>query len=599
MTSAEQRQREIERWIAWIRLGAVPFAIFQVAVSSGYPGGYRTGAWITTAFFGAGATVVFLLSRRDFGGRALAWLGLVAMAFDFAVISAFMVIYSFERGTPIRQLFFLAIVEAALRYGMAGSLAVAVASAPVLVTFEWLRQHHSPPHGFQLNFVTFQFGVEVMTALIVGWLVLRMRGGRAEAEARAAEAEQLRDQLGRRVDLLEAANRCARALASSLELGQAFGAFIRELRGLIAFDRVTIVLVEGGRAEVMAAAGRGIEDVFPPGSARPVKGSVLEEVLDGKLVYRPTMDGTRYPEEEDLLALGLNSRVLAPLQVGPRPIGMLGLVRVEQHAFAPEEVELIALLGRLVATAVQNIRNYEAERDAADELRRLSALRADFVSVVSHELRSPMAAVIGAARTLQGRWRELTADQRQSFLALIGDETSRLANLISDVLDTSRIEAGTFSFSFSDVDLAELLRDVAASAELGQDEVRVTTEVGTALPHVRGDRERLRQVIQNLVDNAVKYSSAGGEVRLTVTTYDGRIRVDVQDEGPGIPLEDQKLIFEKFGRSDAGGAAKPGTGLGLFIARSIVEAHGGSLEVESAPQEGSFFILELPVDRGG
>src|SRR5262249_57342644 len=141
------------------------------------------------------------------------------------------------------------------------------------------------------------------------------------------------------------------------------------------------------------------------------------------------------PEEEGLLTLGLHSRVLAPLQVGPRTIGMLGLVRVEAYAFVPAELELVSLLGRLVATAVQNIRAYEAERSTADELRRLSALRADFVSLVSHELRSPMAAVIGAARTLQGRWRELTAEQRQSFLALIGDETSRLASLISDVLD--------------------------------------------------------------------------------------------------------------------------------------------------------------------
>jgi signal transduction histidine kinase len=597
MTTAEQRQLEIERWIAWIRLGAIPFAIFQVALSSGYPGGYRTAAWLTTALFGVGAILLFLVARRDLAGRALAGLGLVAMTFDFAVISAYMVIYSFERGTPIRQLIFLAIVEAALRYGLVGALALAFASAPVLIAFEWLRQHHSPPHTFKVNFVTFQFGVEVMTALIVGWLVLRMRGGRAEAEARAGEAEELRDQLGRRVDLLEAANRCARALSSSLELGQAFGAFIRELRGLVAFDRVTIVLVEGGRAEVMAAAGRGTDAVFPPGSARPVKGSVLEEVLEGKLVYRPVMEATRYPEEKDLLALGLQSRVLAPLQIGPRSIGMLGLVRVEPDGFSPEDVELIALLGRLVATAIQNIRNYEAEREAADELRRLSALRADFVSVVSHELRSPMAAVIGAARTLQGRWRELTPDQRQSFLALIGDETSRLADLVGDVLDTSRIEAGTFSFSFSDVDLAALVRDVAAAAELGQDEVRVTTEVGPALPSVRGDRERLRQVIQNLVENAVKYSSAGGEVRLVATAHNGRIRVDVQDEGPGIPLEDQKLIFEKFGRSDAGGGAKPGTGLGLFIARSIVEAHGGSLEVDSAPKEGSVFTLELPIDR--
>jgi signal transduction histidine kinase len=392
--------------------------------------------------------------------------------------------------------------------------------------------------------------------------------------------------------VLEAANRCARALGSSLDTDQAFGAFIRELRGLTPFDRVTIVLVESGRAEVMAVAGRGTDEVFPPGSARPVRGSVLEEVLQGDLVYRASMDPPQYPEEDELLRLGLRSRVLAPLIVGPRTIGALGLVRADEDAFSAAELELISLLGRLVATAVQNIRAYEAERDTADELRRLSALRADFVSLVSHELRSPMAAVIGAARTLQGRWRELTPEQRESFLGLIGDETSRLARLIDDVLDTSRIEAGTFSFTFSDVDLAELLRDVVAAAELAQDEVELTTEVGS-LPQVRGDRERLRQVIQNLVDNAVKYSSAGSRVRVSAIVDDGHVLIDVEDHGPGIAPEDQELIFEKFGRS-SGGATKPGTGLGLFIARSIAEAHGGSLEVDSVPQRGSVFRLELP-----
>jgi signal transduction histidine kinase len=266
---------------------------------------------------------------------------------------------------------------------------------------------------------------------------------------------------------------------------------------------------------------------------------------------------------------------------------------VEAYAFVPAELELVSLLGRLVATAVQNIRAYEAERSTADELRRLSALRADFVSLVSHELRSPMAAVIGAARTLQGRWRELTPGQRESFLRLIGDETSRLATLIDDVLDTSRIEAGTFSFTFSDVDLGELLRDVVAAAELAQDEVELTAEVA-ALPSIRGDRERLRQVIQNLVDNAVKYSSAGGRVRLRASADDGLVLIDVLDEGPGIAPEDFELIFEKFGRS-RGGSAKPGTGLGLFIARSIAEAHGGSLGVQSVPRRGSVFRLELPV----
>jgi signal transduction histidine kinase len=319
-------------------------------------------------------------------------------------------------------------------------------------------------------------------------------------------------------------------------------------------------------------------------------------VLDGRVLYRPDIDPPEYPEEEALLAAGLRSRVLAPLQVGPRTIGMLGIVREQPASFTDEEIELASLLGRLVATAVQNIRSYEAERRTVDELRRLSALRADFVSLVSHELRSPMAAVIGAARTLEGRWRELTPEQRDSFLALIGDETTRLADLISDVLDTSRIDAGTFTFSFGDVDMGVLVEEVVGAAAVGQDEVRVTAEVSGALPRLRGDQNRLRQVLQNLVDNAIKYSDAGGNVRVRAHATDGTMRVHVIDEGPGIPFGDERVIFEKFGRA-GGSRTKPGTGLGLFISRSIAEAHGGSLELDTHPTRGATFVLELPIDR--
>jgi signal transduction histidine kinase len=595
MATRDARRTQLEEtglWIARVRLIVVLFAVADVAlIGRDYPGGYRAAAWITTGVFAAGAIALFFASKR-YPSAA----GPAALVFDALVIAAYATIYSFEYGSPTRWAFIFVILEAALVYGVVGVIVITAALFPFLVFVEWWRVDHFAGPGFLWARVVVPFGVLAFSGFIVGWLTNRLTREAALADARAGEAEALRDQLGRRTDVLEAANRCARSLASSLDVNKAFAAFIRELRGLVEFDRVTIVLVEGGRAEVMAVAGRGTDTVFPQGSARPVKGSVLEEVLEGKLVYRPDMEPTGYPEERYLLGLGLRSRVLAPLQVGPRAIGMLGLVRAEADAFEPEEVELVALLGRLVATAVQNIRAYEAERNTADELRRLSALRADFVSLVSHELRSPMAAVIGAARTLEERWRELNAEQRQAFLALISDETSRLSRLVGDVLDTSRIEAGTFSFTFRDVDLTQLLRDVVAAADLAQDEVRVRTEVSGTLPRVRGDRERLRQVIRNLVDNAVKYSSAGSEVRVRASAYDGDIRVDVQDHGPGIPLEDHKLIFEKFGRS-GGGVTKPGTGLGLFIARSIVEAHGGWLDVESAPDQGATFTLELPGGR--
>ena len=434
----------------------------------------------------------------------------------------------------------------------------------------------------------------LLTAAVAVWLVVRLRRQSSATEARAREAERLRDELGRRADVLEAANRCARALSSSLELDEAFDAFIREVRGLVPFDRIAIVLSEDGSAQVMAVAGVGAEQVLPPGSARPIQGTLLEEILrTGQPAYRRDMQDPQYPEEERFRELGLRSRFVTPLFRGARTIGMLSLVRREPNAFTDEETELVDLLGRLVASTVQNIRAYEAERKTVEELRRLSALRADFVSLVSHELRTPMAAVIGSAQTLQQRWRELTGDQRESFLELIAGETSRLAGLISDVLDTSRIEAGTFSFHFGDVDLGALVRDSVAAAELGSDEVGFRAEVREPLPSVRGDAERLRQVLMNLLDNAIKYSPAGDEVEIYAYAEDGRVRIDVRDHGPGIAAEDQRLIFEKFGRVTTGNA-RPGTGLGLFIARSIAEAHGGTLEVASAPKRGAVFTLDLP-----
>src|SRR2546423_1865836 len=164
-----------------------------------------------------------------------------------------------------------------------------------------------------------------------------------------------------------------------------------------------------------------------------------------------------------------------------------------------------------------------------EELRGLPGRRADFVSLVSHELRTPMAAVIGSARTLQQRWRELSPEQRESFLALIGDETSRLAALVADVLDTSRIDAGTFSYTFTDVDMAELVRESVATGNVGQDEVQVRAEVREPLPGVRGDRERLRQVLTNLIENAIKYSPAGDIVEGRGYADAGGLRGDVGD----------------------------------------------------------------------
>jgi signal transduction histidine kinase len=487
---------------------------------------------------------------------------------------------------------YLAVVEAAVRFAIVGPLVLTALTVPVLIEFERLRSEHAG-ESFRDDYVTFQAGSQIIVGLIVGWLVLHLGRETALSRERASEAEELRDALGRRVDVVEAANGCARALGSSLVLEDAFDAFIREVRGLVPFDRIAVVLVAGDRLEVLASAGAGVDDVFPPGSSRPIAGSIFDAVANGRTVYRRNLVELQHPEEEELLALGLHSRLAAPLLVGSSAVGMISFVRRDADAFNSEEVELVSLIGRLAGTAVQNIRAYDAERRTVEELRRLSALRADFVSLVSHELRSPMAAVIGAAQTLQQRWRELSPDQRASFLALIAGETSRLADLIADVLDTSRIEAGTFTYRFDDLDMGELAEEAVASATLGQDEVPIRAKVHGPLPALRGDRTRLRQVLGNLIENAVKWSDAGEPVDVEVYALDGRVVVAVRDNGPGIARDEQSMIFEKFGRAK-GGVGRAGTGLGLFIARSIAEAHGGTVDVRSAPGKGATFTLMLP-----
>jgi signal transduction histidine kinase len=590
--SPEQRLNA-ERWLAWVRLGAVPFVILEAAAAAPYPPGSAAWVWTTATVFAVGGVAFFVLARREQSPTALARLGLIALVFDFAVISSFILALYYQPTVPIRQVMILVLVEAAFRYGIRGGFVLAALSVPVLLVFEWLRDDHFDQR-FRWEIVIVQIGIEVVIVLLVGWLVERLRAEASIARDRVHEAEHLQDELDRRGHVLDAANRCARALGSSLELDEAFGAFIKELDGLVPFDRTAIILSDEGQIRVMATAGLKHAEVLQPGASLP-SGALVEEVLrTGETVYRRDMRDHLYPEEVTLTAIGLRSRIAAPLLLGERPIGMLAILRRKPRAFDDDEVELASLLGRLLASGVQNIRAYESERATVAELRRLSALRADFVSLVSHELRSPMAAVIGAARTLEERWRELTAMQRTAFLALIADETNRLAALIGDVLDTSRIEAGTFSYRFGNVDVTELVRDTVAGFALHQEEVTVIAHVDRQVPKVSGDRERLRQVLQNLLENAVKYSRAGEEVDVRSWAENGRVLVAVEDTGPGIPREQHALIFERFGRANVG-LGKPGTGLGLFIARSIAEAHGGRLTVESTPGEGATFTLELPL----
>ena len=235
-----------------------------------------------------------------------------------------------------------------------------------------------------------------------------------------------------------------------------------------------------------------------------------------------------------------------------------------------------------------------AFRDVTGE-RRLEEEKSDFVATISHELRTPMAAVYGAAETLLRRDIALGSEQGRALLEMIARQAQRLAQITEDVLLTRNLDRGDVQIERRPVDVAELVRATVAALESQLPEpvpVDVDIEADAAL--VSGDSDRIQQVLMNLLDNAFKY---GGKSRVAVRVENanGSVRVSVGDSGPGILPADAERIFEKFFRADPQLTYAPGgTGLGLYISRELAQRMGGSLGVTSSPGAGATFVLELP-----
>lgn len=230
-------------------------------------------------------------------------------------------------------------------------------------------------------------------------------------------------------------------------------------------------------------------------------------------------------------------------------------------------------------------------------LRESERAKSELVSVVAHELRTPLASVLGFTSVLLQR--EVTEEQRRQYLSIIEAQGRRLSALVNDFLDVQRLEEGKLSIASELVDVSRVVRE---QTELfaGQSPKHLldVSLPPTPLP-VRGDSNRIAQVVANLLSNAIKYSPQGGVVRVAGKRTDGVVRVSIEDEGVGIPAELQREIFGKFVRGHATADGIEGSGLGLAISRSLVEAQGGSIDFESTKGRGSTFWFELPTASTG
>jgi PAS domain S-box-containing protein len=232
------------------------------------------------------------------------------------------------------------------------------------------------------------------------------------------------------------------------------------------------------------------------------------------------------------------------------------------------------------------------------EERALDELKGEFIATVSHELRTPLAAIYGSAQTLLREDLELDEEGERRLLDVIAQESERLSRIADDILFANKLDSGQFVLGDKTVNLRELAQDVVDEMRglfAGRGDISIDLSVPEPVASVRADSDKLRQVLINLVDNAIKYSPEGGRVELAVERRDGGVRIAVRDEGIGIAPLEQRRIFGKFYRIDpqlARGVG--GTGLGLYICRELVRRMGGRLSVASEEGKGSVFTVDLP-----
>jgi two-component system phosphate regulon sensor histidine kinase PhoR len=282
------------------------------------------------------------------------------------------------------------------------------------------------------------------------------------------------------------------------------------------------------------------------------------------------------------------------------PVAEMPGPRSHEAKTLPLEIE-----GRELWLSISGVKSDDgvvyAFRNLTEE-RALDELKSEFVATISHELRTPLAAIYGAAQTLRRSDVQLEDVHKTNLLEVIGDESERLTRIAEDILLASNLDSGRLQLERQDVDVEALGRGVVddmRSFWAGREDIRLELVADGPLPPVAADADRLRQVLVNLIDNAVKYSPEGGRIELRVLARDNGLRMTVTDEGLGIPHGDQQRIFGKFYRVDPNlTRGVRGTGLGLYICRELVRRMNGRITVESKEGRGSTFIVDLPLASG-
>jgi signal transduction histidine kinase len=367
------------------------------------------------------------------------------------------------------------------------------------------------------------------------------------------------------------------AALAYLELDQLFAVLLPRIRDILEADTCAVLLVDEHADELIARAAVGIEEEVEQGVRIPIGGGfagriaaerrpVILEDVDHADVLNPI-----------LREKGIKSMLGVPLLVGSEPLGVLHVGTLVHRKFTRSDVELLCLVADRVAIAIERARLHEQTVE-------LDQLKASFIAIASHELRTPATSVYGVLTTLVARGDELSPELRNELLQVGAEQGERLKRLVEELLDLSRLDSHGISVDPKPMVLEAVLRAIARASV--PSEVTIDVDVPATLAVV-ADQSVIDRVVSNLLINATRYGAE--PITLTAESRDSHLRIVVEDSGVGVPEDVRPRLFERFARSDSA----TGSGLGLAIARAYARAHGGDL-VYDTRDRGARFELILP-----
>ncbi|HEV3473365.1 MAG TPA: ATP-binding protein [Actinomycetota bacterium] len=463
------------------------------------------------------------------------------------------------------------------------------------------------PEPLQLGDVSSYVVAALLGGLILAffvYLVDKERRLRA-LSTMLVEERVLSAALSNRLSEISALSEVGKALNTTLDLTDVLNLILTSARELLGATEGSIMLVEDDKEHLQVVSYQGPRrEAVIQGRGKigvGIAGSVAESRKPMLIQGDRVEESLKRPEQPQRK---IHSAMCVPLVRNEDLLGILNLNETAgERTFTEQDLNALGLFAEHAAIAIGNASLFEKERETVIRLEELDQLKSDFVASVSHELKTPLTAIIGAAKTVSRKGPGMDPAQQKTFLEMIERQGNKLLRLVEDVLATAQIEAGR--------PMKRVLIDLRAAAEETIQDLK-DAHIGAARdiklfyeperPQIWGDLIAVQRVLTNLVENALKYSSPPGPVVVTLKETPEEGILEVSDQGVGITEEKLKLIFERFQQVDSSSTRKVGGfGLGLFIVKQIVDAHGGHIEVESTYGEGSTFRVHLPKresDRG-